>query len=174
MPTGSKLDDRRVPLATLLASMREGSIHGALSQSAFGARIGRDQSYVSRIESAKGSIEVFEIEAWAKAAGWRWEHAAVAPNEERETVTVPKSEAAMVRSLLGLTEPKRERVEAVIELLAKLEEDDAGYLDAIIGQWGKKEPKVLARLARRRLGLPFEDDEEALGEEATTSRARTK
>lgn len=56
----------RDDLARKLRELRTGA---GLSQQSLGQRLGRPQSYVSKIENAERRVELHEVEEWASALG---------------------------------------------------------------------------------------------------------
>ena len=56
----------RPSLAQKLRDLRVGA---GLSQQVLGARLGRAQSYISKIENAERRVEMLEIDQWADACG---------------------------------------------------------------------------------------------------------
>jgi len=49
--------------------LRELRLNAGISQQALGSRLGRPQSYVSKIENGERRVELHEVEEWARAAG---------------------------------------------------------------------------------------------------------
>ena len=49
--------------------LRELRLNAGISQQVLGSRLGRPQSYVSKIENGERRIELHEVEEWARAAG---------------------------------------------------------------------------------------------------------
>ena len=49
--------------------LRELRLNAGISQQVLGSRLGRPQSYVSKIENGERRVELHEVEEWARAAG---------------------------------------------------------------------------------------------------------
>ena len=58
-----------------IARLRDARKRLALSQSAFGQRIGKDQSFVSKVETCERRLDMIEAARWCAALGIRIDEA---------------------------------------------------------------------------------------------------
>ena len=106
--------------------LRELRVNAGISQQVLGSRLGRPQSYVSKIENGERRVELHEVEEWARAAGKTMVWAFVDGDPTPATASDPNSGivARVARLIPQLTHADLAHLQNTVDYLRERIEGD--------------------------------------------------